>query len=119
MDPQEAWTEANRLLNSGGSLTDATLLLESYLRRAADVNAGEPAAKELAAWSLLGKTHAMNEKEEKALAAFEEGRQAIKGGGAEAGMGDMLTVSRNPHSSATRSLTSESRDIIRQRVGRL
>jgi peroxin-5 len=69
-------------------------------RRAADVNAGEPAAKELAAWSLLGKTHAMNEKEEKALAAFEEGRMISRDSEVSDRVADecgfRLTVSMSP-----------------------
>lgn len=45
-------------------------------------------------WTLLGRTHAMNEKEEKALAAFAQGRAAIDGtGGREQPMtGELLTV---------------------------
>ena len=78
MDAQDAWTQANHLLNSGGSLTDATLMLESYIRRGTDILSQDP-ARQLEAWSLLGRVHAMNEKEEKALLAFEEGRQAIQG----------------------------------------
>jgi len=48
------------------------------------------------AWSLLGRTHAMNEKEEKALSAFEEGRRTLEGedAGREKVAGEMLTVSR-------------------------
>jgi len=92
MDAQDAWTQANHLLNSGGSLTDATLMLESYLRRGVDATAEDP-ARQLEAWSLLGRVHAMNEKEEKALLAFEEGRQAIRGTENSAVIGEMLTVS--------------------------
>lgn len=73
-------------------MTDATLLLETYIRRGIDTGM-HGSREELEAWTLLGKTHAMNEKEEKALSAFEEGRRSIKGDSAGQGMGDMLTVS--------------------------
>ena len=46
------------------------------------------------AWSLLGRVHAMNEKEDKALAAFEAGRKALEAGHGGANIaGEMLTVS--------------------------
>ena len=46
------------------------------------------------AWSLLGSVHAMNEKEDKALAAFEAGRKALEAGHGGANIaGEMLTVS--------------------------
>lgn len=92
METQDAWTQANHLLNSGGSLTDATLMLESYIRRGTETIAQDP-TRQLEAWSLLGRVHAMNEKEEKALSAFEEGRQAIQGNENSAVIGEMLTVS--------------------------
>lgn len=92
MDAQDAWMQANQLLNSGGSLSEATLMLESYIRRGVDSTAEDP-ARQLEAWSLLGRVHAMNEKEEKALLAFEEGRQAIRGTENSAVIGEMLTVS--------------------------
>ena len=94
MEAAAAWDEANRLLNSGGSLTDATLLLETYIRRGTAADFARPDASQLDAWSLLGRTHAMNEKEEKALSAYEEGREAIKGNEQSPVIGEMLTVSR-------------------------
>jgi peroxin-5 len=93
MEAQDAWSEAQHLLGSGGSLTDATLLLETYIRRGTDLNLDKPAARQLEAWSLLGRVHAMNEKEEKALLAFDEGRQAIPGNEQSGAIGEMLTVS--------------------------
>lgn len=43
---------------------------------------------------MLGRVHAMNEKEEQALAAFEAGRDALQAGqGGENKAGEMLTVS--------------------------
>ena len=93
MEAQEAWNEAQRLLGSGGSLTDATLMLETFIRRGTDLDLNKPAARQLEAWSLLGRVHAMNEKEEKALLAFDEGRQAIPGNEQSTAIGEMLTVS--------------------------
>jgi peroxin-5 len=55
------------------------------------------------AWSLLGRVHAMNEKEDKALAAFEAGRKALESGpGGESVAGEMLTVSSSLCPSAVR-----------------
>lgn len=84
---------ANDLLQKGASLTDATLLLESYLRRSAEMNQNEANPRQIEAWSLLGHTHAMNEKEEKALSAFEEGRRDLKGNERSPHVGQLLTVS--------------------------
>jgi peroxin-5 len=52
-------------------------------------------ATDVEAWSLLGRTHAMNEKEEKALSAFQQGQRALEGedAGREKVAGEMLTVS--------------------------
>ncbi|ORX33557.1 hypothetical protein BD324DRAFT_639280 [Kockovaella imperatae] len=74
----EAWHEAKRLLSVGGSLSEATTLLESFIHRASAEDYAEVNASVVEAWSLLGRTHAMNEKEEKALSAFEEARRAIE-----------------------------------------
>lgn len=53
---------------------------------------------EVEAWSLLGRVHAMNEKEDKALAAFEAGRKALEAGQGGANIaGEMLTVSPHAH----------------------
>lgn len=53
---------------------------------------------EVEAWSLLGRVHAMNEKEDKALAAFEAGRKALESGhGGTNVAGEMLTVSHALH----------------------
>ena len=51
-------------------------------------------ASEVEAWSLLGRVHAMNEKEDRALTAFEAGRRALdRPGASRNGAGEMLTVS--------------------------
>lgn len=56
-------------------------------------------ASEVEAWSLLGRVHAMNEKEDRALTAFEAGRRALEQPGASRnGAGEMLTVSCAFHS---------------------
>ena len=95
-DPSAAWTEANRILIVGGSLADASLFLESFIRRATSSDLQQPGSSEIEAWSLLGRTHAMNEKEEKALSAFEEGRKLIEGVDPHSpGIGEMLTVSQS------------------------
>ena len=55
-------------------------------------------ASEVEAWSLLGRVHAMNEKEDRALTAFEAGRRALERPGASKnGAGEMLTVSHSCH----------------------
>jgi len=94
--PASAWAEANRLLGSGGSLQDATQLLEAFIQRASMEDYQQLQVTDVEAWSLLGRTHAMNEKEEKALSALEEGRRTLEGedAGREKVAGEMLTVSR-------------------------
>ena len=91
----EAWREANRLFASGGSLAEVTLLLETFISRASTDDYAQVGASEVEAWSLLGQTHAMNEKEEKALSAFEEGRRAMRGIEVSSvrGVGETFTVS--------------------------
>jgi peroxin-5 len=90
-----AWAEANRLLSTGGSLSEATSLLETFLQRATAEDYHAVQATDVEAWSLLGRTHAMNEKEEKALSAFQQGQRALEGedAGREKVAGEMLTVS--------------------------
>lgn len=102
------------LLQSGGSLTEATLLLEATLSSgtaaeqalspSSQQNEGIPtlAGGEAAVWVLLGQIQAMDEKEVAAVRALEEGRrrfevQQREGGQAEEGlktMGEGLVVSR-------------------------
>jgi peroxin-5 len=94
--PSDSWQQANELLATGGSLTDVTYHLENYLRRgrATLESQSRMPVSEVEAWSLLGRVHAMNEKEDKALSAFEAGRKALEsgqGGGDVAG--ELLTVS--------------------------
>ncbi|GFZ50651.1 hypothetical protein JCM24511_08409 [Saitozyma sp. JCM 24511] len=88
-----AWAEANRLLSTGGSLSEATSLLETFLQRATPEDYHAVQATDVEAWSLLGRTHAMNEKEEKALSAFQQGQRALEGedAGREKAAGEMLT----------------------------
>lgn len=101
LSPDQSWQQANELLASSGSLSDVTLHLENYLRRSR-AEPFEPdmlPASEVEAWSLLGRVHAMNEKEDKALAAFEAGRRALdQVGTSKNGAGEMLTVSLHAHS---------------------
>ena len=96
--PVGAWHEANRILSSGGSLKDATVLLETFISSASAEDYAQVQASEVEAWSLLGRTHAMNEMEEKALSAFEEGREALNGVDATQinGVGELLTASPLP-----------------------
>jgi peroxin-5 len=96
LKPADSWQQANELLATGGSLTDVTYHLENYLRRgrATLESQSEMVVSEVEAWSLLGRVHAMNEKEDKALAAFEAGRKALEAGqGGQNIAGEMLTVS--------------------------
>jgi hypothetical protein len=94
--PSDSWQQANELLATGGSLTDVTYHLENYLRRgrATLESQSQMPVSDVEAWSLLGRVHAMNEKEDKALAAFEAGRKALEAGHGGANIaGEMLTVS--------------------------
>jgi len=94
--PSGSWQQANELLATGGSLTDVTYHLENYLRRgrATLESQAQMPVSDVEAWSLLGRVHAMNEKEDKALAAFEAGRKALEAGNGGANIaGEMLTVS--------------------------
>ncbi len=70
------------------------MLLETFLQRARQEDYRQLQVTDVEAWSLLGRTHAMNEKEEKALSAFEEGRGVLQGedAGREKVAGEMLTV---------------------------
>ncbi|WVR03382.1 hypothetical protein IAU60_000373 [Kwoniella sp. DSM 27419] len=88
------WAEANHLLSSGGSLSTAASMLESFLRRATAQDHTHLGVSSTEAWSLLGRVHAMDEKEDKALRAFEQGRKALEKEGVlgkEAVAGEMLT----------------------------
>ncbi|BEI83734.1 hypothetical protein CcaverHIS002_0403380 [Cutaneotrichosporon cavernicola] len=77
MSPVQAWNEASRLLSAGGSLSDSALMIETFLRRATPAEVEQSGVTRAAAWAILGRTQAENEMEDKALAAFEEGRKAI------------------------------------------
>ncbi|WVQ93997.1 hypothetical protein IAU59_001075 [Kwoniella sp. CBS 9459] len=88
------WTEANELLTSGGSLSTAASMIESFLRRSTSQDRSDLGVTATEAWSLLGRVHAMDEKEEKALRAFEAGRKALEEEGVtgrEAIAGEMMT----------------------------
>lgn len=95
LSPVQALIQARAILATGGSLTDASDLLESFLQRATVSDRAEAGVGDVEVWTLLGRTHAMNEKEEKALAAFAQGRAAIgdSGGRAQPMTGELLTVS--------------------------
>ncbi|GHJ89060.1 hypothetical protein NliqN6_5462 [Naganishia liquefaciens] len=77
------------ILSSGGSLTEACLLLEAALAsgtaaaQAAQLSAEQGSASllaggEAAVWTLLGQTQAMDEKETAAVRALEEGRKRFE-----------------------------------------
>lgn len=89
--PTEAWIEANRMLSSSGSLSDGALLIETFLRRATDADMAAVNTSRAAAWSILGRTHAENEMEDRALQAFEEGRKALMENPAPEAAGELLT----------------------------
>lgn len=72
-----AWLEATRTLASGGSLSDGALLLETFLERATQADIDLLGISRAQAWAILGRTQAENEMEDKALAAFEQGRKEI------------------------------------------
>ncbi|KAL1412059.1 Peroxisomal membrane signal receptor PTS1 [Vanrija albida] len=75
--PVAAWLEATRTLASGGSLSDGALLLETFLERATQADIDLLGISRAQAWAILGRTQAENEMEDKALAAFEQGRKEI------------------------------------------
>ncbi|TXT07382.1 hypothetical protein VHUM_03102 [Vanrija humicola] len=75
--PVAAWLEATRMLASGGSLSDGALLLETFLERATQQDIELLGISRAQAWAILGRTQAENEMEDKALAAFEQGRKEI------------------------------------------
>lgn len=89
--PTEAWIEANRVLSSSGSLSDGALLIETFLRRATDADIAAVNTSRAQAWSILGRTHAENEMEDRALQAFEEGRKALMENPAPEAAGELLT----------------------------
>lgn len=93
--PASAWARANHLLDTGGPLGEAALLLESFISRARQEDYNQLQVTNVEVWSMLGRTQAMNEKEEKALSAFAEGRRALgqEDPGREKVAGEMLTVS--------------------------
>ncbi|ORY31920.1 hypothetical protein BCR39DRAFT_524607 [Naematelia encephala] len=92
MSATAAWAEGNRILASGGSLSDATGLLEFFIQQAKMDDYNQLGITDVEAWSLLGKTHAMNEKESRAMEAFEQGRKALEGedSGREKVAGELL-----------------------------
>lgn len=72
---------------------------------------------EVEAWSLLGRVHAMNEKEDRALAAFEAGRKALEAGqGGQNIAGEMLTVSLQPLGYVLMSRTWQSLMSMNQKI---
>ncbi|WWC85554.1 uncharacterized protein L201_000418 [Kwoniella dendrophila CBS 6074] len=88
------WAEANHIVLGGGSLTQAGLMLESFIQRSTALDRQSLNVSATEAWSLLGRVHAMDEKEEQALRAFEQGRKALveEGvAGREGIAGEMLT----------------------------
>jgi len=91
LPPAEAWHEAKRVLSSGASLSDAALLIETFLRRATDADCQQAGVARSEAWATLGRTQAENEMEDKALAAFEQGRKMLDDGGGPSVAGELLT----------------------------
>ncbi|WVQ80474.1 hypothetical protein IAT38_002579 [Cryptococcus sp. DSM 104549] len=88
------WAESNRILSSGGALSSAASMLESFIQRSNAQERAQIGVSATEAWALLGRVHAMDEKEEKALASFQEGRKVLQeegAGGKEAVAGEMLT----------------------------
>lgn len=91
MPPAEAWAQSQQVLASGGSLSDGALLIETFLRRATDADVAAAGVTRTQAWAVLGRTQAENEMEDKALAAFEQGRKTIMELGADGAAGELLT----------------------------
>ncbi|RXK37661.1 hypothetical protein M231_05073 [Tremella mesenterica] len=72
MPTRQARKRAEEILETGGSLTEAILLLEHALQDYVDP---DPAQVEL--WTMLGLAHAMDEREDKAMSAYEMGRKEL------------------------------------------
>jgi hypothetical protein len=85
---QQSLKQALHILSTGGSLTEAALLLEAALssgtaaQQASQLSesGGQTllAGGEAAVWTLLGQTQAMDEKETSAVRALEEGRKRFE-----------------------------------------
>lgn len=74
-------------------------MIETFIHRATQEDYRQLQVTDVEAWSLLGRIHAMNEKEDQALLAFAEGRRALEGEdvGRHKAAGEILTVSpRDP-----------------------
>ncbi|OWT37138.1 peroxisome targeting signal receptor [Cryptococcus neoformans Bt1] len=88
------WTEANHLLASGGSLSEAAIMIEQFITRSTPQERTQINVSLTEAWATLGRVHAMDEKEEKALEAFQAGSKALEQEGItgkEGIAGEMLT----------------------------
>lgn len=113
------WTEANHLLASGGSLSEAAIMIEQFITRSTPQERTQINVSLTEAWATLGRVHAMDEKEEKALEAFQAGSKALEQEGItgkEGIAGEMLTVSYIfvPQLELKTKIIIESRDIICQ-----
>ncbi len=81
-------------MNQGGSLSEAAGLIETFIQTARSDDYEALGISAVDAWATLGRTQAMNEKEEKAMSAFEEGRKLLaQNGRGSASAGELLTVS--------------------------
>ncbi|WVO14903.1 hypothetical protein L204_102542 [Cryptococcus depauperatus] len=88
------WAQASHILASGGALSEATSLLEAFIQQSTPQDRAQMNVSLSEAWATLGRVHAMDEKEEKALCAFQEGRKALEEEGTkgkEKVAGEMLT----------------------------
>jgi peroxin-5 len=78
---QSLLQNAKELLEAGGSLTEAALLLEAAIQK------GEMGQGGFESWLLLGETRSMDEREEQAMQALSEGvKLAESNGSPGAGM---------------------------------
>ncbi|WVQ76423.1 hypothetical protein IAR50_006090 [Cryptococcus sp. DSM 104548] len=93
MPASHLWAEANNLLASG-SLSASADHIEAFIQQSSAAERQQMGVSLTEAWSLLGRVHAMDEKEEKALGAFQKGREVLgqEGAGGKEGIaGEMLT----------------------------
>lgn len=98
---------AKSLLAQNGSLTEAALLLEAAIQQ------GELGEGGYEAWILLGETRSMDEREESAIRALQEGvRRATEAGAGGAGM----LVSALLMSSLTSLIYIRSHSLLRTRM---
>jgi hypothetical protein len=111
LDPQHQGLleSAKALLENGGSLSEAALMLEAAIQK------GQLGEGGYEAWILLGETRNMDEREEAGMRALTEGVARGVDAGA-AGVGMLVRVPVNSFRVCAESMAPESGDIIHKRI---